>query len=139
MNPETFYEKLHVLKATKNENFYENLLAIVNFNLVEKFEHGSDRPCTKDDFNKSIENRDKQISFAYLIFTDLIRSGFFSDENFCLELELLVALFILCGENSEIKPWNTENTVNTCKLLLSEVLNLYKCSDVTDLVRNLLT
>lgn len=136
MTPEILFKNLNSFKNSDISSLKEALKTAIRCSFAEKFAQGDERPCENNDFSESKKYNEANILFLWSIFEDLVETGYLCGEKIavCMDKNLLALILIICGENVDLKPWNTEKTVESCKLILCIILKLFNCCDVSSLV-----
>ncbi|KAL0271805.1 UNVERIFIED_CONTAM: hypothetical protein PYX00_008790 [Menopon gallinae] len=149
MNLKNIYNSLETLKQGSRSVFYDSLKTALKSCLVLEFTQGNERPCQEEDFSDFRKENESNLFYLKLIFEDLIRCEYFkqhaphlkqiknlSKDSYVpgIDDEILALIFIVCGENVVMSPWNTTCTVENAYDIIGMVLKLYKCKNMPEIL-----
>lgn len=137
--------KLDESKLNKDENisgkeeFWKNILEIINKTFINDIKIGIDRPVEENDFIDIKNVIENNLIHLQKLFSDTINENSFY-YNFTylqknLRNEVTVNTILLCGEHSFINDaWTTNNTLKLSESIIKILCQLYSCNTVENLL-----
>ncbi len=109
--------RVESLQLEQNQSWRRAINLIIDASLP-KLTIGDDRPLTKSDFVKGINERLDKLNQIYNFLLEQKIDGLTNLEQ-SLQTTFFVPLFLLCGENIQAHPWTNAHLIQTSYTILT--------------------